>query len=584
MKKSITLSIIIMFLTGCGIKESISNIKYENMVKKTVKKESSKPILKNSIKEIIVKKTSVDLSYDRRLSDVLKDLGKLEHRSYYLKINNKTKDITIPTISNPDKVKIKTFKDLNDYLSVVLNKKLIITKNEFIANKTKIVMIKNLNEIKNDFSKINLNINLNNGNFKEVMKKIGEKTKFNIIYGADIDIDMNNLNINYTGNDLSSFLIYLEESFNLYVDIDYDNKIIKFNKYKKRYFNLVISDNNINGTTDNENITPISGSNSLTNTKALTKNIDIAIYTNLKKNLTKLFKADVANGQLNTSNNIKTSTINNQNYFTLNKTTGKIMVSADKKTMQAAEKIIDEFNNSFSKQTKVTLDVYEVLLSNDYNLGADITSNYKNGKNTYKTNILNNVATNVFEFNKINTNSSFKMFLSSLSNIGKIIHTKEYFMQIRNHLPYNKKILISTDYVKSVKTTTNTDNAITTQDSTQETNTVNEGFSITIIPNIVGDNISLSLNPNITQLLNLQDEVYDNNKITLPKTSMENFSTEVILKDGEKIIIGAVSTYEKASTYKGIIPIEDFIIGGNADDKYLRKETIFVVSAKIINK
>ena len=31
-----------------------------------------------------------------------------------------------------------------------------------------------------------------------------------------------------------------------------------------------------------------------------------------------------------------------------------------------------------------------------------------------------------------------------------------------------------------------------------------------------------------------KDEIYNNSKITLPKTNVENFTSEVILKDGEK--------------------------------------------------
>jgi len=260
------------------------------------------------------------------------------------------------------------------------------------------------------------------------------------------------------------------------------------------------------------------------------------------------------------------------------------MVSADKKTMSAAEKIIDNFNTSFLKQVKVTLGVYEVIVKNNYNIGIDLkTSNTHNGK-TVTSNIINNATANILNFSNSNNNFSINGFLSSLSNIGDVVNSNKYYMLIRNHLPYNKKIITSTDYVKSVKTTTNTNTGLTTQNTTQQTNTVNEGFSITMIPNIVGDTISLNISPNITSLLEMKGAVYNNSKITLPKTSVENFTTEVILKDGEKIVIGSVTTYDKANNYSGIIPLNNFILGGNSSDKYVRKETVFVLSAKIVEK
>lgn len=598
MKNRIVLSIIAcsIVFSGCTVSDMSQNKSFDSLAKDVVK-EKKEPIISNNVNEIIVEKTFVDLSYDKRLSVVLKELGDLEKISYYLSINNKSKDITIPAISNQFKVRIKDFEDLNSYVQDVLGSTLVITKNEFLSTKTKVVEIQDSKEHENSLAKIRMEINANNNNFKEIMTLVSKTSGFNIIYGHDIDMNLNDLNINYHGDNLQGLISYIEESFNLYVDIDYKHKVIKFEKYKKRYFDLVVSDNNINGTTDNESITAIQGGTALptTTSKALTKTISIGLYKDLKENLNTLFSSrstGTTNTTLGATTGATTSTTSSS-YYILNNTTGKIMVNADKVTMKAAEKVIDEFNDSFAKQVKVNLEVFEVMVSNDKNFGIDGKFSYdlKNSKSfesgsNISGSITNNVAANIFTFNKIDNKFPMEVFISSLNSVGKIVNSNSYFMMTRNHIPYNKRIVTSTDYVKSVRTTTNTGTTTitSTQESTQETNTANEGFTITMIPNIVGENISLNINPNITQLLEMKDEIYNNSKITLPKTNAENFTSEVILKDGEKFVIGSVTTYEKADNYKGVLPIENFAIGGNNGSSFLRKETVFVLSAEIIKK
>lgn len=599
MKNRIVLSIIAcsIVFNGCTVSDMSQNKSFDSLAKDVVK-EKKEPVISNNVNEIIVEKTFVDLSYDKRLSVVLKELGDLEKISYYLSINNKSKDITIPAVSNQFKVRIKDFEGLNSYVQDVLGSTLVITKNEFLSTKTKVVEIQDSKEHENSLAKIRMEINANNNNFKEIMTLVSKTSGFNIIYGHDIDMNLNDLSINYHGDNLQGLISYIEESFNLYVDIDYKHKVIKFEKYKKRYFDLVVSDNNINGTTDNESITAIQGGTALptTTSKALTKTISIGLYKDLKDNLNILFTSrstGTTNTTLGATTNNTTPSTTNASYYTLNNTTGKIMVNADKVTMKAAEKVIDEFNDSFAKQVKVNLEVFEVMVSNDKNFGIDgkfkfdlkNSRDFESGSNIGGS-VTNNVAANIFTFNKIDNKFPMEVFISSLNSVGKIVNSNSYFMMTRNHIPYNKRIVTSTDYVKSVKTTTNTGTTTitSTQESTQETDTVNEGFTITMIPNIVGENISLNINPNITQLLEMKDEIYNNSKITLPKTNVENFTSEVILKDGEKFVIGSVTTYEKADNYKGVLPIENFAIGGNNGSSFLRKETVFVLSAEIIKK
>ncbi len=55
----------------------------------------------------------------------------------------------------------------------------------------------------------------------------------------------------------------------------------------------------------------------------------------------------------------------------------------------------------------------------------------------------------------------------------------------------------------------------------------------------------------------------------------------MILKNGDRKIIGYLTSYENAKDYDGILPIEDFVLGGANSKKYFRKETVFVISADI---
>jgi len=580
MKKNITVlsvitSVVLLSFSGCGmVSERAQNKDFKNLAADVVK-EKKDDIIKNNVNEIILEKQFLDLTYDKRLSDVLKELGQLEGRSYFLKTSD-IDDITIPAVGNKKNIRINTFDKLNTYIRDVSNYGLFVVKNEFLVNQAKVIEVRDIRSLKSDFSKMGIKIN-SNKNLKDVLSTIADVSRFNIVFSKDLNLaNKDDIYVNYSGENLQGLLDYLSNTLEVYIDVDYDRKMIKFNKYKKKYFDLIISDHNINGTTDNESISAgssqVSGASSTTKSSSLTNTINITLYTHLTENLTKLFDTG--------------KTENPNNFFTLNKTTGQIMVNATKETMKAAEDLIDQFNNSFNSQVKINLEIYEVLVRNSKNLGIDGTVGFDDGSFKAGITATNNVAANVFSLNKIDGKFPYDMFLSSLNTVGKVVNNNNYFIMTRNHMPYNKKIVTTTNYVKSVKTTVLNQGTTATPitESTQETDVISEGFTVTLLPNIVGENISLNINPNITQLLSMENEVYNNNKITLPKVSVENFSTEIIIKDGEKFIIGSVTTYEKSEDYKGVLPLEDFIIGGNSGGEFLRKETVFVISAEIVKK
>jgi len=82
----------------------------------------------------------------------VKELGEIEHKEYHL--SKDSKDLIVPSVNNPNILKIQTFFDLQNYIQTLLNYKIYVAKNEFFTNRVKIVKTKFLGKKKKEKEKV----------------------------------------------------------------------------------------------------------------------------------------------------------------------------------------------------------------------------------------------------------------------------------------------------------------------------------------------------------------------------------------------------------------------------------------------
>jgi len=94
----------------------------------------------------------INLLHSKDLKTVLKELGEIEHKEYHL--SKDSKDLIVPSVNNPNILKIQTFFDLQNYIQTLLNYKIYVAKNEFFTNRVKIVKTKFLGKKKKEKEKV----------------------------------------------------------------------------------------------------------------------------------------------------------------------------------------------------------------------------------------------------------------------------------------------------------------------------------------------------------------------------------------------------------------------------------------------
>jgi len=524
----------------------------------------------------------LDLSSIQTLKQALQELSKITGKVYYLK-NNEDLALSSQTFENSKLLHINNLKKLQKYIEITTNKELIIEKTKKIIPKklnkvdklkaikiisinTKkvkkkkkifnnfiILKLKDKDEVLKDLSNINFEVRGQKA-IGNLLKDLAKITGYSIVYKFDNNSNLQASNsknnfipfkndiIFYKGNNVADFLNYLSDMYDIYVDVDTDRKLIKFYKYKTKMFNLI---------TPNVNV-------ELNDNVSADKTVTNPIVNKLNYTLTEQF-----------INSLKTLLSTDKNSKILKTDNGLIIIKTTKNNMKTIEKMFNKFNNMYSKQVKVKLEIYEFLLSKNYNYGIDL--NYKDNKNNLITQYLSNVifTTKPNDYWKVNVNA----------NTNVIRFNKKYFytFNVINNIPVSLNIQDKQDYLKSISTTTTSSTSTTTETAT-EIGSVNQGQILSILARVVGNKVYIKSNVQVNTLNNMQNVNVNGTTLMLPTLSTKILPSTNILHFGDRKIISIYETYENAKNYTGSLPVESFIIGGENGDKYIRKLIVIVLS------
>ena len=577
-----------LLFSGCTTK--LLNDDYKSYSKQGYKdlKEGNKNSITQKIKEDEIRKNKkyIDLSITKDLSAVLRELGVKNNRVYLLC----GKDIALKKSASSNLLNITDFNGLKKYIEDTTNYTIIITDNKYIRNRVKKVLLIDKEAKKAGFNNIEFHIN-GKESVSAALSSLAKKINYSIVYDEDLNNVTNNLNdvntnnnkkdfkdkdVSYNGHNINDFLNYIENNFNVYTNIDYANKIITIKKYKTNIFavyplNYKITQNsttsgvasssgNTNGTSGGG--TSVSGSGTSVGGSGGTQSIEQTYSSDVVKTI----KKDLENLL------IKDSTAK----LIFNLDSGEVVVKTTNKNMKEIKNFIEKINHVYNQQLEITVDIYEFVLNRDFNFGTDISGNSPH-VNFATHNLLDSILTGSFKRGgdrgyAVDSNNKFIRYSKSYS----------YKQTMMNNISKTIAIQNTQDYVKSISSTTTTNTATTTA-SNVEISSVNQGVSIDILPRIIGDKISLKSDIKINNLNEFKQSTDSNgNTILLPDTDNKTIPSHLIIGNGNRILVGSYQDYQDVKSYTGIAPIEDFVIGGKSGKKFVKKEILVVLTAKII--
>lgn len=504
------------------------------------------------VNEQKVKKDYVNIDEDKYLSSVLKELEAIENIIYFLKGD----DILIPK----SLVQIDSFAKLDSYLQAVSNKRLVQTK---LSDLT-LVRYEDVSEIKKEeLQKIAFNFE---GEIvtSEFVKLLKEYSKYNISFGAYLNTkkDFFNNFIYLKASNLLEAINQFASSNNLYVDINYEQKVIKYHKYKDVVIELNIPMLNLR--TSNNAVTSVND----TDSKSTVENKStIYLYDELKQILTNIKGEDTTAS------------------FHLDQSSGLIYLKATKSMEEAARNVVKAYEESYAKEAIIEFERLELLLNKDQvygiaSLGADGQNKDVTGSLvSYDGSSPNFSLTNIGDGTSLSLRRITDITAKANYQIGYVLNYSKNLMVLKNNIPAVQSISQNTDYIEQIEKTVSENNSISTQATV---NTIKDGTTITARAKVLRDRIFLNITPSIKKFIKFNSTVFEQSTIQLPeyKDQSYNISREIGL--GETLIVGSIIVHDDTKEYEGLIPLEGFAIGGADSKSYVRREIVYVVTLRSV--
>lgn len=573
MFKTIAIGIVVSsLLVGCTMKQEADR-KFNKQADINIEDYESKNYLveKMKSKEVIGKNEYVNVDTKKSVDTLLKNLSQIDGKFYHLQ----GLDMQIPSVKGYPN--IKTFQELDTYIQATTNKALVIESNKYLANSIKTVRIVDKNSLKNNLDDIKINLHGKNVDLKQAFITVSRLTGFNVIYKnpSSSGVGLNNSQegisdfeaelISFQEGSVSSFLKTIETTLDLYIDIDYKEKMIVVSKYEIRNIPLIVNDRDVK---KSKMATAASGAENLESDTqedvgGITSQFEFGVFKELQKSLDEL----VAN-------------YGGKNSAKIDESTGSVNIYATNDVMRKLTEKLETFNESFRKRVEVELTTMELLVNNNWEYGSDLSGSKTDTSNGLIAAIETALTGENLPGITLTTKHGDTATIKSLKDIGFVSKTTTQTYKARNHTPFVIQETNLTNYVENMTSTPVQTGDTTTITQSTETSKIEVGLTAVVLPKIVGDEISLYFNPASTKLNSLVKEKFSNLEINIPSVNISVIENEPLLRSGDKIIIGSHSVYEDADGYKGIIPIDNFVIGGNQSKKLVKKVIIYVLSAK----
>lgn len=581
-KTTIVLSSIaaVMLFTGCSIHQEvlgqINDIK-NNKSNDIVLNGTKMPNIIDGYNHDIKKREFFTIQNPMSVSRALLELQKIDGKRYHL--HKDEDDITIPSNS----MTIKTFNDLTMCLEDLLEKNIYVSKNKGFKNRLKIVKIRDMREKELNLENVTFSIN-ENMPVSEALRTLQSKKdfKFSInIKSEEFEGKLNastrnkffdNVMLMYKGGTVGNFFEYLQEKLNVFIDVDYENKIVNISKYKQEFFQLTTGNVQISGTLGNAD-TQVTDSSGSAQSSSLNQEVDINIAEEAKKALDVYIQKSKDTGNKNSTVDVDSQS-------------GTITAYADRETIKKIQEKIKRINADYKDNIEVEIFSFELVLNKNYGFESGATISNKGNSTSQEFNI-NNVLENVVgTFSKVNPNGlSYSLLINSLDEYGYIANRIVKKYTLRNHIPKSLSAQETERYLKDIRIvdpSTDSDTA-KTQSETAE---LREPQKYDVTAHYSDGYISIDLAVSEGKKVSMGELVVsEDTKVSNPKTQSRNSTSNLYIKDGDFIVTAKEQEVDSSKNYKSVIPGDMLItkvFGGGIDDGYVYKNRITIVTARKI--
>lgn len=285
------------------------------------------------------------------------------------------------------------------------------------------------------------------------------------------------------------------------------------------------------------------------------------------------------------------SMIGTEGSIDVSQSSGTIVVSTTSDRMEKVASYLSEENDRLSRQVAITVDIYTVTLNDaeDYGLdGFKVLNKLGGNWSTFSYTGVNSATTagaaslpfTILEPDELQGTTGI---LRALSTLGKTTRLAQIPLTTLNNRPAIQNVGVERGYVSKSSTTTS-DTTVTAE---IETDTVNSGVSISVLPRIMTDG-RIFMQYALTQSDVLELKPFESGspdaptKVQLPEIQNLTFSQQVMLKSGSTLVLAGYDQGDTSSSSRGVGRPLTWALGGGVKGSDARQIVVISITPREI--
>ena len=399
--------------------------------------------------------------------------------------------------------------------------------------------------------------------------------------------------VNYSGK-LSGLLNYLSNRYGVWWR--YKNGQISFFNKETRVFTIYALPNETKMTADLKGSSMGTGGKSggggNSGSSSLSTSANLALWDSIEKGLKQV--------------------VGKQGELSFSRVTGTVTVTASPFVMQKVASYIANWNDKLSRQVAISIKVLQVQLTNEDNYGLDLQAVFKNSNidasfsspySAASSATSAGAAAGLLSMTLLRPSSRWKdsrAIIEAFSSQGKTSIVTSSSVTTLNNKVAPVQITTAQNYVREVSVTNNYNSSNNSSDVDLDTDTLNYGFSMEILPRILdhgrliilftmtlSDLIALdtfssgdSGSSNSSQSSSGGDS--ESTTVQLPKMQMRGFMQEIAMKSGSTLVLTGFEQVANTTSTNGIGEAKMNLLGGKAHDQHRRDVMVILLTPEVL--
>lgn len=303
----------------------------------------------------------------------------------------------------------------------------------------------------------------------------------------------------------------------------------------------------------------------------------------------------------------------NQGEVSFSRTTGTVTVTASPFVMQKVASYIATWNEKLSRQVAISVKLLQVQLNNSDSYGLDLNVVFNsNNVGAAFAGPVGTVATEggvsgALSMTLLRPNrwKDTNAIIQALSTQGKTSLVTSASVTTLNNKVAPVQITTSQNYVREVTVTTNYGSSSTTSDTDLDTDTLNYGFSMELLPRILDHGrLMLLFSMTLSDLIELKrfstgndssssssskesetTNSDDDNEVTtvqLPTMQMRGFLQEIAMTSGSTLVLTGFEQNVNSTSTSGIGEAKVNLLGGQAYNQTRRDVLVILITPEVL--